>query len=442
MIQQLVIHRFRGIREGVLEDIGKVNLLIGPNNSGKTALLELLYLAGLCGRPCNLILPNIAQNEEEEGSRVAWEASTLVRHDFLGEEPMSRLRQRHGESAKQEGIWAAVTQEGLAVEIPALPKGHPLRVFQLAQKLGQRVGFTKKDTDRIVLFRLERQAAEPPRLMIPLLFDKHNVRLEETTWHYLWETSWIYKKGGGEEEGIDHFAVWAIQGELPSAERILFFDFHTASSFFNERFARQAYKELLGWRKKIAQSLGRIFPELKDCSVNILSLKGAYWTGYIEEENRKPLEIDHFGDGTRHAFKVLSTLIALAEQVDEEHPGLFLWEDPEMFMHPASLGRLLGEVMRLITDKPIQVFLSTQSLEVLSWVISYLDKNPAIPAEQWRTFRLELKKGVLNVQPFIGRAIGGWLEFFGDPRMIGEDELASPLAWILYRREEKHEDGS
>ena len=103
-------------------------------------------------------------------------------------------------------------------------------------------------------------------------------------------------------------------------------------------------------------------------------------------------------------------------------------------MHPASLGRLLEEVMMLIADKPIQLFLSTQSLEVLSWAAGYLDKEPTIPADQWRTFRLELKKGLLSVQPFTGRAIGGWIEFFGDPRMIGEDELASPLAWILYQR--------
>jgi hypothetical protein len=37
-------------------------------------------------------------------------------------------------------------------------------------------------------------------------------------------------------------------------------------------------------------------------------------------------------------------------------------------MHPATLGRLLDEVARLVAGKAVQVFLSTQSLEVLSWL--------------------------------------------------------------------------
>ena len=54
MIEKLVTHHFRGIKEGVLENFGKVNLLIGLNNSGKTSILETLYLVGLSGRPCEL----------------------------------------------------------------------------------------------------------------------------------------------------------------------------------------------------------------------------------------------------------------------------------------------------------------------------------------------------------------------------------------------------
>ena len=60
MIERLVVHRFRGIREGVLQDLGKINVLIGPNNSGKTAILELLYLGSVSGRAAQLILDRYA----------------------------------------------------------------------------------------------------------------------------------------------------------------------------------------------------------------------------------------------------------------------------------------------------------------------------------------------------------------------------------------------
>jgi len=44
MYNHLEIKNFRGLRELVLESLGRVNLIVGPNNSGKTSLLEALWL--------------------------------------------------------------------------------------------------------------------------------------------------------------------------------------------------------------------------------------------------------------------------------------------------------------------------------------------------------------------------------------------------------------
>ncbi|MCD6389837.1 MAG: ATP-binding protein, partial [Desulfobulbaceae bacterium] len=181
------------------------------------------------------------------------------------------------------------------------------------------------------------------------------------------------------------------------------------------------------WEKKITQSLERVFPELEGANVSIKPQKGLDWTGFIEFAGRTPLPIDHFGDGARHAFKVLAVLIALSEKVDKACPGLFLWEDPELFMHPATLARLLEETLRLISDKPIQMFITTQSLEVIAWLANYLDKLTDEEAARIRSHRLELKQETLQAHKFEGRSIGGWLQFFGDPRFIGEDESSSPL---------------
>ncbi|NES89149.1 ATP/GTP-binding protein, partial [Okeania sp. SIO2B9] len=42
-IDNLTIHRFRGLRDLTLEDLGQINLLVGVNNSGKTSVLEAIY---------------------------------------------------------------------------------------------------------------------------------------------------------------------------------------------------------------------------------------------------------------------------------------------------------------------------------------------------------------------------------------------------------------
>src|SRR5690349_24454482 len=47
MLNNLKIEHFRGINACELTNLSHINLLIGPNNSGKSSVLEALYLASL-----------------------------------------------------------------------------------------------------------------------------------------------------------------------------------------------------------------------------------------------------------------------------------------------------------------------------------------------------------------------------------------------------------
>ncbi|MBU7017982.1 MAG: AAA family ATPase [Theionarchaea archaeon] len=44
MIKEIYLKNFRGIRTGKLENFAQFTILLGPNNSGKTTILEALYL--------------------------------------------------------------------------------------------------------------------------------------------------------------------------------------------------------------------------------------------------------------------------------------------------------------------------------------------------------------------------------------------------------------
>ena len=426
MIEKLVIHRFQGIREGVLDDMGKVNLLIGPNNSGKSAILELLYLSGLNGRPCHLLM--------ETTDPSAFTATTTLPYDFLGEQPLARLRARHGQAPLWSESPASMAAEGsLRFSPPDLPASYPLADFALAPLLDESGeplwAFSERDCQLISLFRLEKQTAIP-FAMIPPLFAAQGIRSEHTAWHYLWEEEWIYR--WEPEKALDHLAIWVAAGTLPDAARVLLFDFHTATQHFTQDFFRRAYR-IPDWYEKITGCLRRVFPELQDARVEINDAPDGQTgkAGYIRFPRREPLLIDRFSNGARHAFKVLVALVALCESVDEDHPGLFLWEDPELFMHPVTLARLLDEVMALIAEKPVQIFITTQSLDLLAWLVQYLEREPQIVPEHVRTFRFSLVNGLLKVHPFVGTAIGGWFRFFGDPRLSDADEMASPLSYLL-----------
>ncbi len=44
-ITEVHVESFRGLREMTIKDLGDINVLIGPSNTGKTSLLEAVWLA-------------------------------------------------------------------------------------------------------------------------------------------------------------------------------------------------------------------------------------------------------------------------------------------------------------------------------------------------------------------------------------------------------------
>ncbi len=285
--------------------------------------------------------------------------------------------------------------------------------------------------------------------MMPPYFEEKGIQLENAYWTYLWENSWVHQ--WDRKIGIDHFAVWAIEGKLPLHDRVLLFDFHTVTRPFHKRFVHKAKDRIIAWEEQLAQSLQRVFPDFKNVKTELDDAPGNTQrkTGYLALPGHHRLAIDHFGDGARHAFKVLAGLTALASQIhasdqpqsplpdntNDKHYGLFLWEDPELFMHPARLGRLLEETINLITEKPIQIFITTQSLEVLAFFVQLVEENHRL-TNDLRVFRLNLENGLLQADLSAGKGIASWFRFIGDPRVKSEEEIPkSPLYYLLKERD-------
>lgn len=415
MIEELIIHRFRGIYKGHLKDFAGFNLLVGPNNTGKSAVLEMLYLAGVCGRECGLVV-------EATGDRFS--AAVPLENDFLGFNPCPRLWTRHGEKEEWEKPPGNLT-EGRTLEYH-LPLGNEdlLREFRLVPPPSEEVeygGFSGKDKKSIAVFALP-GAPEIPAELIPFKDEIKN--LGGYVFLYQWYGQFIYKHN---EKGL---STWALGGKRPDPGRVLFFDFHTAHGNFRSNFFQFA-RTLPDWYRKIERSLEKIFPDMRGCRVEMVPAGEEEIRGEIRLPGRKPLPVDAFGDGARHAFKVLAGLVALVEAVDEGHPGLFLWEDPELFMHPATLGRLLAEIVNLIKKKPVQLFISTQSLEVIAWFGKMIvDKK--LEAQALRTYTLTLSKGELQARMHRGENLKEWLKSGFDPRFrtVSEEDML-PFSWYL-----------
>lgn len=88
MIRSIDIKGYRGLDRFVMKDLGRVNLLVGTNNSGKTSVLEALYLWAVEGNP--LSLWRLSSDRGEWLEEGAWgrpeDADIDIRHVFHGHE--------------------------------------------------------------------------------------------------------------------------------------------------------------------------------------------------------------------------------------------------------------------------------------------------------------------------------------------------------------------
>jgi hypothetical protein len=237
--------------------------------------------------------------------------------------------------------------------------------------------------------------------------------------------------------GFESLAVWNLEGGCHHPGNILFFDFHTAHDHFTPAFHNMAWKTIPDWYEKIAAALVQVHPELKSCRVEIAPVDARIspspMTGFIRVPGSTPLAVDNYGDGTRHVFKVLSSLIALREFATDRQTGLFLWEDPELFLHPEALRALLKQVVEIVSTAPIQLFISTHSSEVIAELVRLAMQNKAL-AGMLRAFRVGSQDGRLISARYQTDNLRSWLASGKDPRFWGVADTA-----LRYRLEEDDE---
>ena len=88
MIEKIEINNFRGIKSGKMDRFRQFNLLVGPNNSGKSAVLEALYLASTATRPANLTV-------QAGKYRIDTYPVAISEADLLEQSPLKQCLTRH-----------------------------------------------------------------------------------------------------------------------------------------------------------------------------------------------------------------------------------------------------------------------------------------------------------------------------------------------------------
>ncbi len=430
MIERLILSRFRGIGKGVIKDMGELNLLIGPNNSGKTTILEALYWLSASGSKCGFFSNALPEFKDEDGLSRPHNAFIPITKDLLGFSLCPRIWKRHGKPELwQDSPGDIGSNEVAFYRIPHLNKDEPFKEFQLHPPPSEEIRDTERFDDDMpkttAVFVLDDPIGAGnilqhylPDLYPDAFSSDENVHKR---FAFTWFPDFIYWNKG--------LGAWAVEGNVADADCVLFFDFHTTGDYFTENFWL-AIRSVSDWRDQLTHAFGSVF-DMDEFLINIephpVSTK--MMQGAVEIKGKGTIPIDDFGDGARHAFKVLAGLIVLVDRCKDGKEGIFLWEDPELFMHSKSLYRLINQVMDIIENKPIQVFISTQSLEMIALFAMILKERPYLQ-DKSRIFRLNLHGGELMTAGFKYPKLEAWLGTGWDPRFWNQTDVFTKGWWF------------
>jgi AAA15 family ATPase/GTPase len=409
MIKELFLKNFRGIKTGHLKDFSRINILLGPNNSGKSTILEALYLTS-------------SMSGGEIIHRNNYLQGLIPEKDFLGYEPLIRLQEKH-RIPKWENN-PGTLEDGL-IKVNIQKKFWQISPYEKGEKTPS--SFKPKDENKIGYCGIDytkkklttdAQLNEKEWLNLVLTEEEIEKLPEKGRASLLWFQNFAY-----ENEKIAAIAAGTIGNSFPD---VLFFDLFTAMEPMKSQFVENSLFSRPGWMDEIRERFNNVFPSgVFQITFTPYEKNPNMIRTFIVPQGRTAISVDLLGDGARSIFKFICFLTALNDE------SIVLWEDPELFQHSETLERSLTEIVDIVRDKNLQIFLCTQSLELLALFREMVEEK-VLSSEDIRGYFLDLKEGDLQYRKFTGETLAGWIEMNLDPRRKNQFE-----GRFIYKMEEE-----
>jgi len=301
MIGRVSVGRFRGIRQGSLDELRRVTVLIGRNGSGKSSVLEALYLASACASSRDEVrgVDKLDYLVSRRGGRGSWGSSrALLWFMSETEEPI--------EIALSTAI-GEIKVVAVDVAVDAVSRTRPVR---LITRDGLAVDLEWGVASRDVASIRQRSYAQ-----------------------------------------VD------IAGELAEVR-----DFLRGILLVDAALLRNpATVELYAWPRLLPKRLDRevvkfVREELEPEAEGLTYVPTAAGTYLALQTSKTTVRVDDLGDGVRNAL--LTAMLVVAYR-----PTVLLLEEPELHMHPGGLASLTGFLLRAAKEMGFQIIATTHSVE-------------------------------------------------------------------------------
>jgi hypothetical protein len=313
-LDNLKIGAFRGLRDLDLEGLGRVNLLVGPNNSGKTSILEAVSI--FC-RPLDL---------------RTWLDTTWRREARLNPEDPFFLA--------TEWVFPHLRRPSFRVlkgDVAIFGSGRCVvrsvrATYQAKTRVGARTSSEQTDSPYAQAgARIEVDAsAEGDSELQTKVFE-------------LWE---------GEPVALSGFQRWVtlpVVTVTPVSHRME-----------APQMAQWSAAARQGLTDGILNMLRSLDPEIHDAE--ILTRNGNRPAIYVEYGSSGMIPLSSLGDGLRRAFSIAPIMSSVKG-------GILLIDEIESSLHVSALGTLFSWLVRACEEYDVQLFATTHSLEAIDAMI-------------------------------------------------------------------------
>lgn len=338
-ISNFTIEQFRRLRGVELKELGAVNLLLGPNNSGKTTVLEALYC--FCNPLDGFHWLGNALRRFGRGTR----ASQIQALKWLFPQTSNSspdLFYDHGtDILKGLGAYAVEECRAEFEEFEAIRR--PRKGAVAREVVETLIGEDERGNS------LGRRGAEL-KLSIRPRADTQIAGASLKRQLTIWDDKTLIKR-------------------KPKGEISLPVQFLDPHHFISESASAEKFSDFrrMGLYEEVKDILQRLDNGIKD--VLVLSEKGGIGRVYVDHRQSGLTPLSSCGDGIRRALQVAMT-VPLAKD------GILLIDEIESALHVSVLAEVFALLVQACKDHNVQLFATTHSLEAIDGILKPDARGP------------------------------------------------------------------
>ncbi len=354
-LKSFTIRSFRGLRDLAFHDLGRFNLLVGDNNTGKTSILEALLLFARPGDGMNWLRVLKARgaelNSEILGASIGWLFGREGRDSDVSWAPIEL--EGHGAHGS-ESLRLSLHLESKVVDLPSRDK--------------EVSGDASEDDEKVLSVAhvdAEWTSSKDGSKSGEMVFDPIPQR----------------GKKGGFRAGFDP-AIKAIRN-IPAI--LAKPHVHRNSKAASTAYTAAIQKNLKPRLVHAAQSFD---PDILDLE---MVAKADVTSVLVIHRRLGPVPLHAFGDGLRKAVVVTGMALEAAD-------GILLLDEAETALHVHAQDRFFVGLHQLCEELNVQVFMTTHSLDAVDSVLrAFGDQSSSVVG-----FHLDKADGVRTLKRFSG----------------------------------------